>query len=825
MRMRGDNSLDVLIAARNEMFLSRTIEDVISHIEADTEVIAVIDGGTDDPPIKQHPRVNIIRLEKSIGQRAAVNLAARESNAKYIMKLDAHCSVDQGFDRKLIANCEYDWTVIPEMRNLHAFNWLCEKCGNETYQGPTPIKCDKCDNTKDFVRKMIWLPRKGTHNCFMRFDSNLHFQYWSDYKTRPEAKGDVVECMSLIGAGFFLHRERYWDIDGLDEGHGSWGQMGTEIAMKSFLSGGKLMANKKTWFAHMFRTQGGDFSFPYHLSGRDVDKARKYSNDMWKNNKWEKAVYPVSRLLENFWPIPGWEEADLKLIKENEMKTSSSGVYSIKNNVNGKIYIGSAVDISSRFRDHIKELRKNVHSNGHLQNSWNKHGEHNFSFDVECLCVKEELVSFEQDIIDSYTEVLGWENLYNIAPTAGSMLGFKHSEETRAKMRENNAKENNPFYGKTHSAESIEKQIESHKGQLAWNKGVPWSEEVKQKIGAGNAGKTPSEEARRKISEKLKGRIFTEEHKAKLVNSSRFSGHHHSEESRKMIGDSQRGVPKSEEHNRKNSEAHKGKIFTEEHRRNLSLSHQNKSPSMGIEMKELTKGIVYYTDNQLDPKIDGIVKGQLNKISQKRGIKIVSVSLKPIDFGQNVVLPLERGTLTMTKQILAGLEAIDTDIVFFCEHDVIYHPCHFDFSPLLDDVYWYNENVWKVRSSDGQAVFFHTKQTSGCCATRKMLLEHYRKRVARIENEGFHRTMGFEPGCHHLPNGVDNFTAREWWSVFPNVDIRHATNLTWSRFKPEQYRSQRSIRGWNLADEVPYWGRTKGRFEEFLNDVKEGRKG
>lgn len=570
MRMRGDNSLDVLIAARNEMFLSRTIEDVISHIEADTEVIAVLDGGTDDPPVKEHPRVNLIRLGASIGQRAAVNLAARESNAKYIMKLDAHCSVDQGFDRKLIADCEYDWTVIPEMRNLHAFNWLCKKCGNETYQGPTPIKCDKCDNKTDFERKMIWLPRKGTHNCFMRFDSNLHFQYWGEYKQRPEAKGDVVECMSLIGAGFFLHRERYWDIDGLDEGHGSWGQMGTEIACKSWLSGGKLMANKKTWFAHMFRTQGGDFSFPYHLSGRDVDKARKHSNNMWKGDKWPKAKRPFSWMIDKFWPIPGWEEKDKP-----------------------------------------------------------------------------------------------------------------------------------------------------------------------RKMGSGPIEENP--------------------------------------------------------------------------------------PS--IEVKELTKGIVYYTDNQLDPKIDEVVKGQLNKISQKRGIKIVSVSLKPIDFGQNIVLPLERGTLTMTKQILAGLEAIDTDIVFLCEHDIIYHECHFDFSPLLDDVYWYNENTWKVRSSDGQAVFFHTKQTSGCCATRKMLVEHYRKRVARIENEGFHRKMGFEPGCHHLPNGVDDYQARDWWAVHPNVDIRHASNLTWSRFDPKLYRSQKSIRGWTLADEVPYWGRTKGRFSEFLNDVKEGRKG
>ena len=449
-------------------------------------------------------------------------------------------------------------TVIPSMRNLHAFNWVCDQCGDETYQGRTPNHCDKCSNTTKFHRKMIWLPRKGTTNNFMRFDANLHFQYWREYGDRPEAKGDIVECMSLLGACWFLHRQRYWDLDGMDEGHGSWGQMGTEIACKAWLSGGKLMVNKKTWFAHMFRTQGGDFGFPYKITGHEVDKARKHSNEFWKGNKWPKAVHKLSWLIDKFWPVPGW---------------------------------------------------------------------------------------------------------------------------------------------------------------------------------------------------------------------------------------------------------------TEEERASLSGASRN------ITFKQPSRGIVYYTDNQCEPVIAEKVRGQLKKISDSKGIKIVSVSLKPIKFGQNIVLPLERGILSMTKQILAGLEALDTDIVYLCEHDVIYHPCHFDFHPQLDDVYWYNENVWKVRSSDGQALFFHTKQTSGLCAWRKLLVDHYRKRVERIEKEGYSRSMGFEPGCHHLPNGVDNYQAREWMSIYPNVDIRHATNLTWSRFKKEQYRSQRSIRGWTLADEIPHWGKTKGRFDEFLKGV------
>ena len=35
-----------------------------------------------------------------------------------MMKLDAHCAVDEGFDVKLMADCEPDWTVVPRMFNL-----------------------------------------------------------------------------------------------------------------------------------------------------------------------------------------------------------------------------------------------------------------------------------------------------------------------------------------------------------------------------------------------------------------------------------------------------------------------------------------------------------------------------------------------------------------------------------------------------------------------------------------------------------------------------------------------------------------------------------
>lgn len=296
--------LSILIPARNEYFLSRTIQDALEHMEGDTEIIAVLDGEWADPPIADHERVTLVYHSESVGQRAAINEAARMSNAKFIMKTDAHCAFDQGFDVKLMADCEPDWTVIPRMYNLHAFDWQCRECGQRRYQGPEPKACEECNNDS-FTQKIVWKPRMRRRTDFARFDTDLRFQYWRDYEKRPESNGDIADVMCFVGACFFMHRERYWELDGSDEAHGSWGQQGVEISCKSWLSGGRMVVNKKTWFAHMFRTQAG-FTFPYPNPG--IEQARKYSKELWLENNWDRAVHKLNWLIDKFAPVPDWHE-------------------------------------------------------------------------------------------------------------------------------------------------------------------------------------------------------------------------------------------------------------------------------------------------------------------------------------------------------------------------------------------------------------------------------------------------------------------------------------------------------------------------------------
>lgn len=306
--------LSIIIPARNEIFLKQTIDNILQNRRGNTEIIAICDGYWPDPPIQDHTLVTIVHHSKPIGQRAATNEGARMSQSKYIMKVDAHCAFDEGFDKKLMQNCDKNWIMVPMMWNLHAFDWQCNNCGLRTYQGVQPDECEACGKNHGHEMVMIWERRGNKVTVSWRFDENMQFQYWRDHQKRPENQGDLIESMSFIGACFFTHREYFWELEGLDEKHGSWGQFGTELACKTWLYGGKLITSKKTWFAHLFRTgnfkgsgwKGG--SFPYKLTTKQQNFAKEYSQDLWLNDKWPKAKHKLEWLVDKFKPVPGWHE-------------------------------------------------------------------------------------------------------------------------------------------------------------------------------------------------------------------------------------------------------------------------------------------------------------------------------------------------------------------------------------------------------------------------------------------------------------------------------------------------------------------------------------
>ena len=212
----------------------------------------------------------------------------------------------------------------------------------------------------------------------------------------------------------------------------------------------------------------------------------------------------------------------------------------------------------------------------------------------------------------------------------------------------------------------------------------------------------------------------------------------------------------------------------------------------------MTKGILYYTDNQLDSKLMKACQEQLKKSAGD--IPIVSISLKPIDFGKNYSLDLDRSPLTIFRQILVGLEFLKTDIVYLAEHDCLYDKSIFEFTPLNRNTFYYNENVYFLRLADGHCLHYDAKQLSGLCAYREPLIKHFKERIELIEKEGFSRRMGFEPMTHNRIDWKNKYKCEGFKSKVPYIDIKHDANLIRARWKKEEFRNQKFTKGWTESD-------------------------
>ena len=110
-----------------------------------------------------------------------------------------------------------------------------------------------------------------------------------------------------------------------------------------------------------------------------------------------------------------------------------SGIYGIFNNAAGKVYIGSAVNISRRYKEHLKKLRGGAHHSPHLQRAWNKYGPAAFMFKALRYVEKEQLILQEQALIDFFQAA--WDEAgYNICPVAGSCVGRRLTQSTKEKI-------------------------------------------------------------------------------------------------------------------------------------------------------------------------------------------------------------------------------------------------------------------------------------------------------------------------------------------------------------------------------------------------------
>jgi len=273
--------LSVVIPNRTEIYLQKTIDDLLAKAEGDIQVIVSLDGYWPEKFNWADARITVIHQgtpEKSKGMRACINAGMSVANGTHVMKLDEHCMVDKGFDVKLIADCEDNWVVVPRRYRLDADNWKIIE------DGRPPVDYMYIENKDGYLHGTIWNAR-GTERKDILIDDLMTFQ----------------------GSCWFMKKEHWEKLGTMDDvNYGPFANEAQEIGLRTWLSGGRVVVNKKTWYAHWHKDRSG-YNFTNEQQrafNESVAKGRAYSSDFWLNNKWDKRIHDYSWLLDKFSPLP-----------------------------------------------------------------------------------------------------------------------------------------------------------------------------------------------------------------------------------------------------------------------------------------------------------------------------------------------------------------------------------------------------------------------------------------------------------------------------------------------------------------------------------------
>ncbi len=267
--------VSIIIPSRNELYLQQTILDILKHAKGEIEILAILDGYWEDvDKIVDDPRVNYLHYSEPKGMRNAINMGVALAKGEYILKVDAHVMMAEGFDTTLIADHQDKWIQVPSRYPLLPETWERETRTDDKY----PVEYEYLDPV------------------------DLHGIEWRE--KRDERKDVLIdEIISAQGSAWFTTKKFFEELGGLDEeNYGTFYLEFQELSFKAWTSGGKVMVNKKTSYAHYHKIQSRGYSLPKD----DRDKAVQFIKK-WKNNTaWDKQTVSFEQILEQFMPMPNW---------------------------------------------------------------------------------------------------------------------------------------------------------------------------------------------------------------------------------------------------------------------------------------------------------------------------------------------------------------------------------------------------------------------------------------------------------------------------------------------------------------------------------------
>jgi glycosyltransferase involved in cell wall biosynthesis len=288
--------VSIIVPSRNEQFLVRTVEDLLANAKGDIEIIVVLEGYWEHKLPINDKRLVLVHHGEARGMRGAINSGVATARGEFLMKCDAHCAFDRGYDEVLKADCEKDWVVVPRQFNLDAEKWRPNRSAVDYWFLCYPNLDDASQH-----------PSAG--NDGDRGGRTLHGRRWEVKNKDPELKKTLIDdLMSAQGSCWFMRRDNFHKLGLLDEkNYGTFGNEFQEIGLKTWLSGGRVVCNKGTWYAHLHK--GRKYGRGWPLGRHDADKAAEFTKRWVTDSAWdEKQILPFKWLIQRFWPVPGWPE-------------------------------------------------------------------------------------------------------------------------------------------------------------------------------------------------------------------------------------------------------------------------------------------------------------------------------------------------------------------------------------------------------------------------------------------------------------------------------------------------------------------------------------
>ncbi len=274
--------LSIVIPSRNEIFLKKTIEDVLLKATGEIEIFPILDGyEIPEEEIVHDSRVHYLRIPKGDGKchkRQGINMMVEQCHGEYVMSLDAHCMMAKGFDEQLAKDHKPNWVQIPRRQRLDAEKW----CIEESEEKRLPI---------DYEYIMF--------KQLLNKDDGIHGFRW-DLRTAERANIMIDDTITFQGSCWFMTKDWFKARGFMDTKYQGWGQEAEEISFETWKNGGEVKTNKNTWYAHLHK--GKKYGTMWHMSKDENKKSYQYSYDYWINKNKDFFI----TLIEKFSPLPHW---------------------------------------------------------------------------------------------------------------------------------------------------------------------------------------------------------------------------------------------------------------------------------------------------------------------------------------------------------------------------------------------------------------------------------------------------------------------------------------------------------------------------------------